>query len=92
MTPSLVGVLREALLLALLVAAPLLIGAVVGGLVASAIGAITQIQDPSIALVARAFGIGAAVVLFAPSIGTQLVAFTARLWPMIAAAGAPGTG
>lgn len=90
MTASLVGVVREALLLALLVAAPLLIAALLAGLVAGLIGAFTQIQDPAVGLIARVAAVGAALVLFAPSIGHQLDAFASRLWPLVAAVGAGG--
>lgn len=90
MTASLVGVLREALLLALLLAAPLLVAALIAGIVAGLVGALTQIQDPSLGLVARAAAVGAALVLFAPSIAHQLDAFASRLWPLVAAIGGGG--
>ena len=34
--------------------------------------------------------VGLAVVLFAPAIGTQLVAFANRLWPLVAKMSQPG--
>ena len=87
MTASLVATFREAILLALLLAAPLLVAALVAGIVTGLVGAVTQVQDPSIGLLPRVAAVGAAIALFAPSIAHQLEAFTARLWPMIAAAG-----
>lgn len=87
MTESLVAVLREGLLLALLLAAPLLVAALIAGVVAGLIGAFTQIQDPAVGLVPRVAAVGAALVLFAPSIGHQLEAFANRLWPIVAAIG-----
>ena len=87
MTPGLVGLVRDGVLLALLTAAPFLIGALVAGIVTGLIGAATQLDDPSIALVPRVVAVGLALVLFAPSIGHQLEAFANRIWPMIAAAG-----
>lgn len=90
MTTGLAALVREGLLLALLLAAPFLIGALVGGLVSGLVGAVTQLQDPAIALVPRVAGVGAALVLFGPSIAHQLEAFANRIWPMIAAAGTPG--
>lgn len=91
MTSSLVDVVREGVMLVLLLAAPLLVAALIGGVVAGLLGAFTQVQDPSVGLVARVAAVGAALVLFAPSIGHQLEVFAGRLWPMIVAAGS-GTG
>ena len=87
MIASLVGVLREGLLLALLLAAPILVAALVAGVLSGLLAAFTQIQDPSVALVPRVAAVGAAIALFAPAIATQLVTFAHRLWPLIAAAG-----
>jgi flagellar biosynthesis protein FliQ len=86
-TPSLVALVREGVLLALLLAAPLLVAALIAGVITGLVGAITQVQDPSIGLVPRVAAVGAAIVLFAPSIAHQLEAFAARIWPMIAAVG-----
>jgi flagellar biosynthesis protein FliQ len=87
MMASLVGLLREGFLLALLLAAPILVAAVIAGVLSGLLAAFTQIQDPAVSLVPRVAAVGAAIVLFAPSIGAQLVAFAHRLWPLIAAAG-----
>ena len=87
MMASLVGVLREGLLLALLLAAPLLVAALISGILTGLLSAFTQIDDPAVSLVPRVIAVGAAIVLFAPSISTQLVAFANRLWPLITAAG-----
>ncbi len=87
MTQSIVGLLREGLLLALLLAAPLLVAALIAGVLTGLIGAFTQIQDPAVALVPRVAAVGIALVLFAPSIGRQLEAFTTGLWPLITIAG-----
>ena len=46
-----------------------------------------QIQDPSVSMVPRVAAVGAAIVLFAPSIGAQLVVFANRIWPLIAHVG-----
>ena len=87
MTASLVAVLREGFLLALLLVAPLLVAALLAGIVTGLLGAFTQIQDPAVSLVPRVAAVAAAIVLFAPAIGSQLVTFVGRLWPLIAAAG-----
>lgn len=88
MTASLAALLREGLLLALLLAAPLLVAALLAGVISGLVGAFTQIQDPAVALTPRVAAVGIALVLFAPSIAAQLEAFAARLWPLVAAAGA----
>lgn len=87
MIGSLVAVLREGFLLALLLAAPVLVGALIAGILSGLLAAFTQIQDPSVSLVPRVAAVGAAIVLFAPAIASQLVAFAGRIWPLIVTAG-----
>lgn len=87
MTPSLVAIVREGLLLALLLVAPLLVAALVSGIVVGLLGAFTQIQDPAVSIVPRVAAVAVAVVLFAPSIGRQLEVFAARMWPLVTAIG-----
>lgn len=87
MTAGLAALVREGMLLVLLLAAPLLVAALLAGIVTGLIGAVTQIQDPAVGLVPRVAAVGAAIVLFGPSIAHQLEAFTAKLWPLIAIAG-----
>jgi flagellar biosynthesis protein FliQ len=89
-TASLVAVMREGLLLALWLAAPLLVAALVAGVLTGLIGAFTQIQDPAVGLVPRVAAVGVALVVFAPSIAHQLDAFVGRLWPLVAAIGSGG--
>lgn len=88
MTPALVALVREGLLLALLVAAPLLIAGLLAGVIAGLVGALTQIQDAAVSLLPRVAAIGIALALFGPSIARQLEAFTGRIWPLIVAVGA----
>ncbi len=90
MTASVVALVREGMLLVLLLAAPMLVAALVAGIVSGLLGAFTQIQDPAVALVPRVAAVGAAIVVFAPSIAHQVVAFADKLWPLIAAAGSGG--
>jgi flagellar biosynthesis protein FliQ len=89
-TASLVALLREGILLALLLAAPLLVAALVAGVLTGLIGAFTQIQDPAVGLVPRIAAVGIAIVVFAPSIARQLDAFASRIWPLITAAAGGG--
>ena len=87
MTASLVALLREGFLLALLLAAPILVAALIAGALTGLLAAFTQIQDPAVGLVPRVAAVGAAIVLFAPAIGAQLVTFAHRLWPLITSGG-----
>jgi flagellar biosynthesis protein FliQ len=89
-TAEIVAVLREGLLLALLLAAPLLIAALVAGVLTGLVGAFTQIQDPAVGLVPRTAAVGVALVVFAPSIARQLEVFAGQLWPLVAAIGSGG--
>jgi flagellar biosynthesis protein FliQ len=90
MTASLVALVREGVLLALLLVAPLLVAALVAGVITGLIAAFTQIQDPAVGLVPRVAAVGAAIVLFAPSIARQLDAFASRLWPLVTAVATGG--
>ena len=90
MTASVVAVMREGMLLVLLLAAPVLVAALIAGIVSGLVGAFTQIQDPAVSLVPRVAAVGAAIVIFAPSIAHQIVAFADKLWPLITAAGSAG--
>ena len=87
MTANLVSLVREGMLLVLLLAAPLLVAALVAGVLSGLVAVFTQIQDPSVALVPRLVAVAAAIALFAPAIAHQLEAFSNRLWPLIAAVG-----
>ena len=72
---ELVAIVREGMLLVLLLAAPVLVAALIAGHRERLLGAFTQIQDPAVALVPRVAAVGAAIVLFAPSIAHQLEVF-----------------
>lgn len=87
MTASLVALVREGILLALLLAAPVLVAALLAGIVTGLIAAFTQIQDPAVALVVRVAAIAAAIALFAPTIAHQLESFAEKLWPLVVRAG-----
>lgn len=92
MTASLVALLREGFLLALLLAAPLLVAALIAGVLTGLVAAFTQVQDPAVGVVPRVAAIGIAIVLFAPSIAAQLAAFAGKLWPLITVVGTGGAG
>jgi flagellar biosynthetic protein FliQ len=86
-TASLVAIVREGFLLVLLLAAPLLVAALIAGILSGLLAAFTQIQDPAVSLVPRVAAVGIAIVVFAPAIAHQLAAFAGKIWPLITAAG-----
>ena len=84
---NVVALLREGMLLVLLLAAPVLVAAVIAGILTGLVTVFTQLQDPAVALVPRVIAVGAAIALFAGPIAHQLVAFANRIWPLIATVG-----
>lgn len=90
LTEALVGLLREGLLLALVLAAPALAGALVAGVVMGLVGAVTQMQDPSLQLVPRVAGVAIALVIASPLIARQILAFTAEVLAIVPSLGAGG--
>jgi type III secretory pathway component EscS len=78
MDPVLLGLGREALLLALLVSAPPLGAALLVGLVVGALQAATQVQDPSVGVVPRLCAVLGALAVAGPWIGARVVRFAAE--------------
>ncbi len=88
MDPVLLGLGREALLLALLVSAPPLGAALLVGLVVGTLQATTQIQEPGVAVVPRLCAVIGALAVAGPWIGARVVRFAAEclghlagVWP-----------
>ena len=76
------------MLLALLLAAPLLVAALIAGVLTGlARGVHADPGSGGVARAARRGGRASAIVVFAPSIAHQLEAFASRLWPLITAIG-----
>lgn len=72
--------IRQTLLLALIIAAPMLLIGLVVGVVVSLLQTITQIQEQTLTFVPKiAAMIGAAIVL-GPWIGHQLIAYAAAMF------------
>jgi flagellar biosynthetic protein FliQ len=84
---DLISIVREGMLLVLWLAAPLLVAALIAGVIGGLISVFTQIQDPAVGLVPRVAGVAIAIALFAGSIAHQLEAFAAKLWPVVTAVG-----
>lgn len=75
---------RDGLVLALVLAAPFLIGVVAAGAVSAVVGWMTQVRDPALGLAPRVAGVAIALGFAAPMIGRQMVGFAARAWELIA--------
>jgi flagellar biosynthesis protein FliQ len=82
--PSLTARLLDALSLTLLLSAPALIAAAALGLLSGVVQGATQVQDASLSFVPRLLAVAAALLLFGPALGEQLVAFTGELWGSLA--------
>jgi flagellar biosynthetic protein FliQ len=80
MTPEVVtGLVQQALEVTLLVSAPLLLAALVTGLVVSVFQAATQINEMTLSFIPKLIAVFAAVVLAGPWMVSVLVDFTRRL-------------
>ncbi len=88
MTEPLIALGRQALVLSLWLAAPILVAALAAAIVSGLVGWATQVQDPAIGLVPRVAAVAAALALFGPHIGHELAAFGARLFAAIPTVGA----
>lgn len=75
-----IDLLREALLLTLFVAAPLLAAALVVGLVTSLAQAVTQVQDQTLAFLPKIVAVVIAAVVLLGWIGAMLVEFAERMF------------
>jgi flagellar biosynthetic protein FliQ len=71
--------LRQALLLALIVSAPMLAIGLVVGIVVSLLQAVTQIQEQTLTFVPKIVAMVAAAVLLMPWIGERLLGYTADM-------------
>jgi flagellar biosynthetic protein FliQ len=76
---------QQALMLALLVAAPLLLASLVVGIMVSLAQVATSLQDATLTFVPKIFAVGVMLVLIAPWMARTLVEFTQRI-----IAGVPG--
>lgn len=82
-----IGLGHEALWTALKVGAPVLVASLVVGMMISALQAMTQINDASLAFVPKVVAIVAALAFFGSWMLTSLVEYAARLFaalPMVA--------
>ncbi len=80
---TVINLASQAMSLAFKVAGPLLLGAMLVGLLVSIFQAITQIQEQSLTLIPKIATIAAVVVLLGPWMLNQLVAYTTNLYTSI---------
>lgn len=71
---------REAISLALLLAAPVFVAALVIGLVVSIFQAVTSINDQTLTFVPKIIGIAIMLILFGPWLSDQIVSWAANLF------------
>ncbi len=91
MSSGLLALARDGLLLALALAAPLLIAALVASAITAIVGAVTQVRDPSLGMAPRVVAVAVAIVVAAPFIAHQAAAFATRAMALVADVGR-GTG
>jgi flagellar biosynthetic protein FliQ len=77
------GVLRDAIYTVIVAAAPMLIVAIVVGLIVSIFQATTQINEQTLAFVPKIVAILLSILVFGGMIMNTLVDFTRRLFDMV---------
>ena len=78
-----IDLMREAVMLVLVLGAPILLGGLVVGLVVSIFQAVTQIQEQTLTFVPKIVAMLVAVVIFGPWILGRLVEFGARMFAQL---------
>ena len=71
---------NDALLLALILAGPIMAIGMLVGLIISVVQAVTQLQEQTLSFVPKIVAMGAAAALFIPWLTTRMVEYTQRLW------------
>lgn len=80
---TVVNLTAQAMRLAFEVAGPMLLGAMVVGLVVSIFQAVTQVQEQSLTLIPKIAALAGIVVVLGPWMLNQLVAYTTNLYSAI---------
>jgi flagellar biosynthetic protein FliQ len=80
---TVVNLAAQAMSLSLKIAGPLLLAALVVGLLVSVFQAVTQIQEQSLSLIPKIAGVAVVIVLLGPWMLGQLVAYTTALYTAI---------
>jgi len=71
---------REALILTLIVAGPIMAIGLIVGLAVSIFQAVTQLQEQTLSFVPKIVGMGVAAAFFLPWFTARLIEYTHRLW------------
>ncbi|HTX58316.1 MAG TPA: flagellar biosynthesis protein FliQ [Verrucomicrobiae bacterium] len=79
-----IGLGREALIVTLLVAAPILIMSMIVGLTISIFQAVTQIQEPTLTFIPKILVSGLGILFFGPFMLAMLTDFASRVFTYIA--------
>ena len=74
------SLVRQTLVLALLISAPLLLIGLLVGLIISIFQAVTQIQEQTLALIPKIVAMVAAAILLMPWIGQQLTEYATQMF------------
>lgn len=77
-----VSIFQNALMLALLLAAPMLLFGLVAGLVVSILQAVTQIQEMTLSFIPKILAVVTSLFLFLPWMLNKLMAFTIQLFDL----------
>ncbi len=80
---TVVNLASQAMSVSLKVAGPLLLAALVVGLVVSIFQAVTQIQEQSLSLIPKIIGVAGVMIVLGPWMLGQLVSYTAALFTSI---------
>jgi flagellar biosynthesis protein FliQ len=81
MTPgSAVDLCRESLMMALILAGPVMVIGMVVGLIISVVQAVTQLQEQTLTFVPKIVAMGVATALFLPWLTWRLIEYTHTLW------------
>ena len=84
-TELLIILLREGLLLAILLSAPIAIAAFLSNLISGLLQATTQIQGPALHTIPRLVAVAVALVIFSPWIASHLAEFTSVVFKALPA-------
>lgn len=78
-----VEVVNQGIKVALMLAAPMLIGALLVGILVSIFQAVTQINEQTLSFIPKILVIVAALVIFSPWMMETMVSYTSDLWTSI---------
>jgi flagellar biosynthetic protein FliQ len=78
-TEWVLGIGREAIMIALMVSAPMLLLGLVVGLVISILQAVTQVHEMTLTFIPKILAVALALLLFLPWMINQLVDYTTRM-------------